>query len=126
MKSAKLQKPLTPFQILFLVPLALFILTSFIGEGLKLYRLSKERSAYSSLSDIDKLMEDLSMEEMFHKYGYDFRTKMTSDERRDSGMIGDFSLEQVIPKFFFSLTILLYPTFLLLRFIKEVLEKPKK
>ncbi|TGL64652.1 hypothetical protein [Leptospira sarikeiensis] len=125
MKSTKVQKPITPFRLLFLIPLILFVATSFLGEFLRLYRLSEERSIYSSKSPIDQLVDDFNMERMFHKYGYDFRTRMDDEERSFTGTLEDNPLERSIPKFFFVLTILGYPLFACFQFLKEVFGRSK-
>ncbi|EQA45376.1 hypothetical protein LEP1GSC050_2363 [Leptospira broomii serovar Hurstbridge str. 5399] len=123
MKTAKLKTPLTPFQILFLIPLALFLLSVFIGEIVRLYRLHDERSSYSQLTEIDALFEELSMSRMFQKYGYDFRNKMGADERLSTGLEREYPIERKIPKFFFFILILLYPGYVVLRLIGDLISR---
>ncbi|EQA36293.1 hypothetical protein LEP1GSC047_3165 [Leptospira inadai serovar Lyme str. 10] len=125
MKISKLKTPLTPFQILFLIPLALFLLSVFIGEIVRLYRLHDERLAFSQLTEIDELFEELSMSQMFQKYGYDFRDKMGADERLSTGLEREYWIERKIPKFLFFLLILLYPGYSILTRIGDLVSQEK-
>ncbi|WP_367898577.1 hypothetical protein AB3N61_04480 [Leptospira sp. WS58.C1] len=125
MRAAKPQKAITPFRLLFLLPLILFIVTTILGEGLRLYRLAEERSMYSSKPVLDRLVEDFNMESMFHKYGYDFRNRMNQEERNVTGTIKDNPMERTIPKIFFVLTISSYPIYSFFKLLKDMSEQSK-
>ncbi|EPG74487.1 hypothetical protein LEP1GSC058_2420 [Leptospira fainei serovar Hurstbridge str. BUT 6] len=71
------------------------------------------------------MFEDLSMSEMFQKYGYDFRNKMGADERISTGLEPEYSIERGIPKFFLFLLIFLYPAYLFFRFIGDLVSGDK-
>ncbi|PJZ69588.1 hypothetical protein CH373_08735 [Leptospira perolatii] len=123
MKFLKLKKPLTPFQLLFLIPLSLLLFSFLIGETVRLYRVHSENSYASELPEIDRLFNLLSVEDMFRKYGYGFREKMGDDELRSTGLERVSIWEETIPRFFLFLTIVLYPGYRLSIYIYDLLIK---
>ncbi|EQA44331.1 hypothetical protein LEP1GSC050_2362 [Leptospira broomii serovar Hurstbridge str. 5399] len=116
LKKGKLH---TPFILFLLVPLCLFILTAFLGSFLKLNRVQSETAFENRLNPLEKIWRGIQLKSYARQYGYDYRNKISENQRRVLGIVRESFLETQLPKYLFLALVIIVPCYFFTKLIKE-------
>ncbi|WP_232224664.1 hypothetical protein [Leptospira fainei] len=86
---------------------------------MKLDRVRSEAAFENRLNPLEKIWRGIQLKSYAKEYGYDYRNKISENQRRVLGIIRESFLEVQLPKYLFLALVVIIPCYFFAKLLKE-------